>query len=92
MSDQPMPTAGRQDVPPAVYEAFNATLIRQDRKGRQKYGTPLQTHNGRDAGEDAWQELVDLAQYLTQLRLEHTDALEDNARLRRLVIELGGTP
>ena len=38
--------------------------------GRVKYGTLLETHNGRDALEDAWQEAADLVQYLTQAWLE----------------------
>jgi hypothetical protein len=81
MSEQPMPTEGRQDVPPIVRERFLATLAAQEAKGQAKYGRGLQTHNGRDAGQDAWEELVDLAQYLTQLRLERNDLLTENARL-----------
>ena len=38
--------------------------------GVQKYGTPLQTHNGRDALWDAYQEALDLAMYLRQAILE----------------------
>lgn len=34
--------------------------------GKQKYGTVLQAHNGRDALTDAYQEVIDLALYLRQ--------------------------
>jgi hypothetical protein len=48
-----------------------ADLVIQDvaaRKalGLQKYGTPLQAHNGRDALLDACQEALDLCVYLRQ--------------------------
>jgi len=36
----------------------------------QKYGTYLQTHNGRDALWDAYQEAMDLCMYLRQAILE----------------------
>lgn len=38
----------------------------RDRAGRQKYGTPLQAGNGRDALVDAYQEALDLVVYLRQ--------------------------
>lgn len=34
--------------------------------GVQKYGTPLQAGNGRDALQDAYEEALDLCQYLKQ--------------------------
>lgn len=51
--------------------------------GRQKYGVLLETHNGRDALEDAWQEAADLVQYLTQAELEGKggDSILPDARL-----------
>lgn len=39
-------------------------------EGLKKYGTPLQTFNGRDAVQDAWEEAADLTQYLEQAMLE----------------------
>jgi hypothetical protein len=36
----------------------------RDRIGREKYGTPLQPHNGRDSLVDAYQEALDLCVYL----------------------------
>lgn len=38
--------------------------------GFKKYGTPLQTFNGRCALQDAWEEAADLVQYLEQAMLE----------------------
>ena len=40
--------------------------------GVAKYGRPLQTHNGRDAREDARQELLDALMYLAQAEMEDT--------------------
>lgn len=39
-------------------------------EGEAKYGTPLMTHNGRDALVDAYQEILDAIQYLKQAQLE----------------------
>ena len=38
----------------------------RNRIGTEKYGTPLQSHNGRDALVDAYQEILDAAVYLRQ--------------------------
>jgi hypothetical protein len=38
----------------------------RDRVGRERYGTPLQANNGRDALVDAYQEALDLVVYLRQ--------------------------
>ncbi len=59
---QPMPTAGRQDVLPLVI----ADLHARDAFGRKKYGTTLQTHNGRDPLMDAYQEQLDQVLYFRQ--------------------------
>jgi hypothetical protein len=83
--DQVLPQAGAVDVGPlvvkdvlpyggihpeaivlAVAEDFRARI----QLGIERYGHPLQTHNGRDAAEDAYQELLDAAHYLKQLHLE----------------------
>jgi hypothetical protein len=42
--------------------------------GRQKYGTYLETGNGRDALWDAYQEALDLVMYLRQAILERESA------------------
>lgn len=43
-----------------------ADMHERDRIGRERYGTPLQAHNGRDALVDACQEALDLCAYLRQ--------------------------
>lgn len=43
-----------------------ADMRERDAAGRQRYGTPLQPHNGRRALVDAYQELLDAAVYLRQ--------------------------
>jgi len=39
----------------------------RDRIGRERYGTPLQSHNGRDALVDLYQELLDACAYIRQV-------------------------
>jgi len=66
MSGQPMPTAGREQVFPQVI----ADLRRREEKGIATYGRSLETHNGRDALVDAYEECLDMAVYLKQAILE----------------------
>ncbi len=51
--------------------AYDTVFEKQIKKGIEKYGVVLNTFNGRDAGQDAVEELVDLSVYITQLRMEH---------------------
>ena len=54
----------------------------RDRLGRQRYGTPLQAHNGRDALRDAYEEALDLCVYLRQAKeegIEGVRAIYSNA-------------
>ena len=81
--EQPRPTPGQEDVTPVVRRLFLDGLAERNERGIQTYGVGLQTHNGRDAGQDAWEELLDLAQYLTQLRLEHGDIRTERDAWRR---------
>lgn len=61
--EQPAPVANDR---PAVWDLVIADMRQRDRVGRERYGTPLQPHNGRDALVDAYQEALDLAVYLRQ--------------------------
>lgn len=63
---QPQPTAGLQDVLPEVIKDLRA----RDLVGRQKYGTTLQIHNGRQPLVDAYQEALDQVMYLKQALME----------------------
>jgi hypothetical protein len=57
-----------------VQDALIAAIEERKQLGISRYGRPLETHNGRDALQDAWEEAVDLAVYLTQVRMERADA------------------
>jgi len=62
----PVPQSNAADCWLAVIED-----MRQRREfGIQKYGTPVQPNNGRDALLDAYQEVLDTAVYLKQALLE----------------------
>lgn len=50
----------------AVWDLVIKDMRSRDQIGRERYGTPLQTHNGRDGLVDAYQEVLDLAVYLRQ--------------------------
>lgn len=73
--DCPLGQAAKQlkDQPPpkpndnaSVWDLVIADMAERDRVGRERYGTPLQPHNGRDALIDAYQEALDLVVYLRQ--------------------------
>jgi hypothetical protein len=53
-----------------VTDAVIADLRRRSVEGIAAYGVALHTHNGRDALRDAYEEALDLAQYLKQALLE----------------------
>jgi hypothetical protein len=50
-----------------------ADMNSRDQFGRKKYGVPLQMHNGRNAVNDAYEELLDGAVYLKQAIEEGTN-------------------
>ena len=60
-------------------DAVIADLTERSRVGTAKYGTPLYTHNGREALMDAYQEALDLLMYLRQFLLERRDMAKDLA-------------
>lgn len=61
--DQPPPVPNTSRP---VWELTIEDMKARDAVGRERYGTPLQIHNGRDALVDAYQEALDLAVYLRQ--------------------------
>ncbi len=63
---QPPPTQGNQ----VVVDVVLADIRERAETGKEKYGTYLQTNNGRDALWDAYQEAIDLVMYLRQKLLE----------------------
>lgn len=63
IQDQPAPVHNNL---PAVWQLVRQDMIERDQLGRERYGVPLQPHNGRDALVDAYQEILDAAVYLRQ--------------------------
>lgn len=57
----PVPNASRP-----IWEIVVEDMQARDLIGRERYGTPLQAFNGRDALVDAYQEALDLAVYMRQ--------------------------
>lgn len=56
---------------PVEYRRFlQASLHTRADEGEKKYGTRLMTHNGRNAGIDAFEEAQDCVMYLQQAVLE----------------------
>lgn len=47
-----------------IHDLAIADMRERDRVGRERYGTPLTAHNGRDQLVDGYQEALDLAVYL----------------------------
>jgi hypothetical protein len=54
------------EAPRWLRDTLAEDMRARDAFGREKYGTPLQVENGRDAGNDAYQEALDLAVYARQ--------------------------
>lgn len=75
----PIPTSSRP-----IWELVIEDMQDRDRMGREKYGTPLQAHNGRRPLVDAYQEVLDLAVYLRQSIEERGNAVAEADRLRNV--------
>lgn len=65
--DQPLPVVNDA---PYVADALVDFIEQRKAIGIERYGTPLQPNNGRDALRDAFEEAVDLATYLAQVIIE----------------------
>lgn len=63
MTDQPNPKPN--DRTP-IAELVIADIQERARLGRKRYGTPLQAFNGRNALQDAYEEIMDALLYLRQ--------------------------
>ena len=68
---EPDPKPGSSVV---LYEVLRALSERAE-AGKLKYGTYLETNNGRDALMDAFQESLDLSMYLAQAIMERDGKL-----------------
>lgn len=71
----PNPAAVHQPAPVVhpggcIQDLVLADIAARRDVGIERYGTPLQAHNGRDAMMDAYQESLDLCVYLRQVIFE----------------------
>jgi hypothetical protein len=64
IEDQPAPIPNDRQ---AIVDLVVADLAERKRLGVERYGTPLQAHNGRDGLVDLYQELLDACCYTRQL-------------------------
>jgi len=68
-----LPGGGEITFGDDVGQRLLADMRARDALGRQKYGTALQAHNGRDVLRDAYEEALDLVVYLRQAIAEGYD-------------------
>lgn len=64
---QPEPKKNRNKY---IYKLVLKDIDTRARLGKEKYGVYLQANNGRDALRDAYEEALDLCQYLRQAMFE----------------------
>ena len=69
MIDNKQPAPKRNNHIP-IWDMVVKDMGDRDVAGQQKYGVPLQPHNGRDALQDAYEEALDLCVYLRQALFE----------------------
>jgi hypothetical protein len=75
---QPLPNPVPNNLP-HIANLVAADILYRKQIGIQKYGTPLQPFNNRSALQDAYEEVLDLANYLKQkleeerINLDNTD-------------------
>lgn len=81
--DQPMP---KVNDGPCIQDLVVADVLARKEIGRQRYGTVLQPNNGRDALRDAYEEALDLCQYLKQTLVERDGQQPAQNRLQALAV------
>lgn len=85
--DQAMPTvSNRPFIHDEVAHTIAADVAYRGELGRKRYGTKLQAFNGRDAGQDAYEELLDAVVYTRQM----ADELKEYRSLVRALIAADG--
>lgn len=82
MSDNNAEPNPQHNDHPAVWPMVIADMQERHRIGIEKYGTPLQSFNGRRALVDLYQELLDAVVYAKQELLERDRLREEVERLR----------
>jgi len=65
--EQPSP---KPNASTPTWELVMRDMENRNKAGIEKYGTPLQPHNGRNSLQDAYEEALDLAVYLKNAIIE----------------------
>jgi hypothetical protein len=68
--------SNQNELPKETISKGISLIQQRDAFGRQKYGQPLMTMDGRKTMVDALEELGDLLQYLYKAKLNHEDCSE----------------
>ena len=93
--DQPLPRPGSVEVQSVVidelirydsdvFDRLAVEVAERREVGISRYGSPLMTHNGRDACRDLLDELLDGVVYAAQVRMEGLDVRDVEFTLRAL--------
>ena len=61
---------------PCIQDLVIADIEKRKEIGIERYGTTLQPFNGRDSGRDAYEEALDLVQYMKQMTIEFKKVIE----------------
>lgn len=91
---EPPPNARRSEEGVNIMVLLAADMRTRHEFGKRRYGVPLRAHNGRDALQDQYEELLDAVAYSKQ-RIEeaapgseeHTRAVSDHATLLGLAFD-----
>lgn len=81
-------TTAAQNLVDPIDGLVLADMAERDRIGRERYGTPLTTDNGRDHLVDAYQECLDLAVYLRAWLEEHPRPGDDSEPPRLMLTRM----
>lgn len=71
-----------------VWPVLMRDILERVNIGHNRYGTLLQSHNGRDPLVDLYEELIDALQYLKQLSMEREYEKEQMEKLFSLVTDM----
>lgn len=85
MGSQPEPYEGGEEVYEHMLSKFIELSRAQYECGKIEYGTPLKTFNGRRAGVDALEELIDASMYVMQTLIELDEILDALSKTLTLV-------
>lgn len=72
-TDQPLPVINDR---PYIHDLVSMDVQKRKELGANRYGTPLQPDNGRNALLDAYEEILDAACYLKQRLIEEETSRE----------------